>query len=173
MNLTRNLFDFERETTPGEVLFFKIFEGFILFATIEMAWTWGLYARRISEGRLPARHGYLHRHVGFLWQRSPAGERRAYHRTGCRRLLSVLAMGIPARLGADALPVRHALHAWCQPARLEPGRDDAARAGPGNARVQGRPLAAPVRARDDVLLRRARLHLSGGCASLSARVSLG
>ena len=49
MNLTRNLFDFERETTPGEVLFFRIFEGFILFATIEMAWTWGLYARRISE----------------------------------------------------------------------------------------------------------------------------
>lgn len=51
--LLHNLFDFEREETPGEILFFRIFEGFVVLATLKLAWEWGFYIRRISDVVLP------------------------------------------------------------------------------------------------------------------------
>lgn len=48
-SLFDNLFDFGREETRGEVVFFKVFEVFILYATIGLAWDWGLYLERIDE----------------------------------------------------------------------------------------------------------------------------
>ena len=53
MNLWRNLFDFEREETRGEILFFRIFEAFVALGTLYLAWTWGLYILRISDVVLP------------------------------------------------------------------------------------------------------------------------
>ncbi|MFK7846000.1 MAG: hypothetical protein AB8G77_11920 [Rhodothermales bacterium] len=51
--LSRELFDYEREETAGELLFFKIFELFIAVSTIHLAWSWGLYILRISDVVLP------------------------------------------------------------------------------------------------------------------------
>ena len=48
-NLRRELFDYEREETAGEALFFRIFELFIIGSTIHMAWDWGFYILRISD----------------------------------------------------------------------------------------------------------------------------
>lgn len=53
MNLPRNLFDFERPQTRGELIFFKVFELFILWAVVELAWSWGAYILRISDIVLP------------------------------------------------------------------------------------------------------------------------
>lgn len=53
MNLWRNLFDFEREETRGEILFFRIFEAFVALGTLYLAWTWGFYILRISDVVLP------------------------------------------------------------------------------------------------------------------------
>lgn len=48
------LFDPGRSTSPGELLFFKIFELFIIFYVIKYAWDWGFYAElRNSEVVLP------------------------------------------------------------------------------------------------------------------------
>ena len=47
--LQRELFDYERPETPGEVLFFKLFELFIAFCTIQYAWMWGMYILRLSD----------------------------------------------------------------------------------------------------------------------------
>ncbi len=47
--ISRELFDYEREETAGELLFFKIFELFIVASTIHMAWEWGFYILRISD----------------------------------------------------------------------------------------------------------------------------
>ena len=47
--LNRELFDYEREETTGEILFFKIFELFIAYCTIQYAWAWGFYILRLSD----------------------------------------------------------------------------------------------------------------------------
>ncbi|MFW6347237.1 MAG: hypothetical protein ACOC2C_01335 [Cyclonatronaceae bacterium] len=51
--LSQNLFDFNKKETPGEVIFFKIFELFIVAQVIYHAFYWGLYVSRISEVVLP------------------------------------------------------------------------------------------------------------------------
>jgi hypothetical protein len=48
MKLLRNLFDFEREDSPGEVIFFKLFELFVVASAVVLAWEWGLYTLRLS-----------------------------------------------------------------------------------------------------------------------------
>lgn len=53
MNLLHNLFDFEKPQTKGELIFFKVFELFIVWATIDLAWSWGAYILRISDIVLP------------------------------------------------------------------------------------------------------------------------
>ena len=53
MNLASNLFDYERPETRGEVIFFKLFELFVAYATVELAWYWGRYVQRISDVVLP------------------------------------------------------------------------------------------------------------------------
>lgn len=53
MNLLRNLFDFDKPQTTGEIIFFKVFELFIVWATIDLAWSWGAYILRISDIVLP------------------------------------------------------------------------------------------------------------------------
>lgn len=53
MNLFRNLFDFDRAQTTGELIFFKAFELFILLAASNLAWSWGFYILRISDVVLP------------------------------------------------------------------------------------------------------------------------
>ena len=47
--MSRELFDYEREETAGELLFFKLFELFIAGSVIHMAWEWGRYILRISD----------------------------------------------------------------------------------------------------------------------------
>lgn len=50
----QQLFEPKRDVTPGELLFFKIFELFIAFYTIKFAWEWGIYAHlRNAEVVLP------------------------------------------------------------------------------------------------------------------------
>lgn len=52
--LGTELFEPGRKVTPGELIFFKIFELFILFYTIKYAWSWGVYAElRNTEVILP------------------------------------------------------------------------------------------------------------------------
>lgn len=53
MKLFENLFDFEREATTGEAVFFKLFEVFVVSATLYLAWSWGAYILRISDVVLP------------------------------------------------------------------------------------------------------------------------
>lgn len=53
MNLSHNLFDFERPQTTGELIFFKGFELFLLLAVSNLAWSWGLYILRMSDVVLP------------------------------------------------------------------------------------------------------------------------
>lgn len=53
MSLLQNLFDFDREETRGDVLFFRFFELFIVLGTLKLAWDWGLYTLRISDIVLP------------------------------------------------------------------------------------------------------------------------
>lgn len=43
--LSYQLFDPDREQTPGEVVFFKLFELFVLFYVIKFAWEWGIYTQ--------------------------------------------------------------------------------------------------------------------------------
>ena len=52
-NLWTNLFDFERDETAGEIIFFRLFELFIVGATLYLAWSWGQYITRISDIVLP------------------------------------------------------------------------------------------------------------------------
>ncbi len=51
--LRKNLFDFETKETAGEIIFFKLFELFVIFYTIQLAWSWGFYILRISDVVLP------------------------------------------------------------------------------------------------------------------------
>lgn len=49
-----NLFEPGRKITPGELLFFKIFELFVIFYTIRFVWEWGVYTQqRNAEVILP------------------------------------------------------------------------------------------------------------------------
>ena len=41
--LGNQLFEPDRDQTPGEVVFFKLFELFVVFYTIKFAWDWGIY----------------------------------------------------------------------------------------------------------------------------------
>ena len=51
--LLYNLFDFEREETVGEILFYRFFELVVVYWTIEYAWRWGPYLGRLSDTVLP------------------------------------------------------------------------------------------------------------------------
>jgi hypothetical protein len=51
--LLRNLFDFEREDTFGERLFFRIFEAIVLYFILTFAWEWGFYILKIGDVVLP------------------------------------------------------------------------------------------------------------------------
>lgn len=48
-----HLFDSERPETPGDAIFFKIFEVFVVVASMQLAWSWGVYIPRISDVVLP------------------------------------------------------------------------------------------------------------------------
>ncbi|ARA93925.1 hypothetical protein AWN76_012660 [Rhodothermaceae bacterium RA] len=63
-SLWDNLFDYDRPETPGEVAFFRLFEGFIAVFVIEQVWRWGLYARRLDVLAVP--HG-LGQYVDLGW----------------------------------------------------------------------------------------------------------
>lgn len=52
-NLLHNLFDFEREETVGEIIFYRVFELVIVYWTIKYAWRWGPYMERLSDIVLP------------------------------------------------------------------------------------------------------------------------
>ena len=52
-NLADNLFEFDREDSKGQQIFRRIFELFIVLATINLAWYWGEYTLRISDIVLP------------------------------------------------------------------------------------------------------------------------
>lgn len=41
--LSFQLFEPNRDQTPGEIIFFKLFELFVIYYTIRFAWEWGLY----------------------------------------------------------------------------------------------------------------------------------
>jgi len=51
--LLKNLFDFEREETVGEILFYRFFELVIVYWTINYAWRWGPYLSRLKDTVLP------------------------------------------------------------------------------------------------------------------------
>lgn len=51
--IAKELFDYERSETPGELLFFRLFELFIVYSAIAWVWKWGLYILRISDLVLP------------------------------------------------------------------------------------------------------------------------
>jgi hypothetical protein len=53
MNLLRNLFEFDKPQTNGELIFFKAFELFIVLGVTDLAWSWGFYILRISDVVLP------------------------------------------------------------------------------------------------------------------------
>jgi len=52
-NLFDNLFEFDREETDGEIIFFRLFELFVVYFTIRLAWEWGQYIPRISDVVVP------------------------------------------------------------------------------------------------------------------------
>lgn len=52
-NLWKNLFAFDEEETAGDIVFFWIFELFIVGSTIYWAWHWAQYIPRISDIVLP------------------------------------------------------------------------------------------------------------------------
>ena len=51
--LLYNLFDYEREETVGEILFFRAFEVVVVYWTLLFAWEWGPYLSRLSDVVLP------------------------------------------------------------------------------------------------------------------------
>lgn len=53
MQFSENLFGFDRPETDGQRLFVRIFEAFVLYGTIYLAWKWGAYILLISDVVLP------------------------------------------------------------------------------------------------------------------------
>lgn len=51
--LIDRLFDFERDESIGEVLFYRVFELVIMYWVLFFAWKWGLYIQRIGDVVLP------------------------------------------------------------------------------------------------------------------------
>ena len=47
-SLAQNLFPFERTTTPGERVFFRLFEALVALFAIQLAWDWSPYIQRIE-----------------------------------------------------------------------------------------------------------------------------
>lgn len=52
-NLVDELFPFGEPDTPGRRVVRTVFEAFIVYATIQLAWSWGLYVLNIREIVLP------------------------------------------------------------------------------------------------------------------------
>jgi len=52
-NLWRNLFGFDEQETAGDIVFFWLFELFIVGSTMSWAWYWAQYIPRISDIVLP------------------------------------------------------------------------------------------------------------------------
>lgn len=86
------LFEPDRNQTAGEIIFFKIFELFILIYTIKYAWEWGIYTQlRNSEVVLPLGiANYIDISILFDWN-------LALINAAIITLLSVIAF---ARMGA-------------------------------------------------------------------------
>ena len=51
--LLHNLFDYEREETVGEILFYRFFELLVVYFALIYAWEWGPYLSRLSDVVLP------------------------------------------------------------------------------------------------------------------------
>jgi len=51
--ISTELFTPDKKETPGEVLFFRVFEAFIIAYVIKLSWQWGTYMVRNSEVVLP------------------------------------------------------------------------------------------------------------------------
>lgn len=51
--LRKNLFEYPEETREARLLFFKLFELFIVIETIHLSWYWGLYTLKIIDVVLP------------------------------------------------------------------------------------------------------------------------
>lgn len=51
--LLHNLFAFDRDETAGEILFYRLFESFLVYMALFYAWSWGFYLQRISDVVLP------------------------------------------------------------------------------------------------------------------------
>lgn len=51
--LSQELFEPQRKETAGEILFFRLFELFVMAYVIKLSWNWGLYMVRNSEVVLP------------------------------------------------------------------------------------------------------------------------
>ncbi len=49
LSLAHHLFDSDREQTPGEALFFRLFELYIVGACVSFAWTWGSVIPRLGD----------------------------------------------------------------------------------------------------------------------------
>lgn len=48
-SLLDNLFDFERAETPGEVLFARLFEGYVAWCAVYLGWEWGAVMQTIQH----------------------------------------------------------------------------------------------------------------------------
>ena len=51
--LIHRLFDFERNESVGEVLFYRVFELIVMYWVVFFAWKWGLYIQRLGDIVLP------------------------------------------------------------------------------------------------------------------------
>jgi hypothetical protein len=51
--LSQHLFDFARDETAGERLFFKLFEAMVVGLVVWTVWTWGFYILKIGDIVLP------------------------------------------------------------------------------------------------------------------------
>jgi len=51
--LLNRLFDFDRQETAGEMLFYRLFELLIMYWVVTFAWKWGLYIQRLGDVVLP------------------------------------------------------------------------------------------------------------------------
>lgn len=51
--LSKELFQPDREETEGEIIFFRLFELFVMSYVIKLSWEWGAYMLRSSEVVLP------------------------------------------------------------------------------------------------------------------------